>query len=121
MKTFREFILEASEVVNAGTQSVLANRATGRIGGFVRNLIDPSTGPTSKLATSLVRDVVSPKLPKQIQPAVRGAAPLVGTLAGMAKYAPHVSAVLTTFNQGTAKGRVRTGTDQAGKPIYMAK
>lgn len=119
MKTYKEFILEASAVNNAN--QFLTLRVPGRLGNFARSIFDPTTNPVSQAATSLVRDVIAPKLPKPIQPAVRGAAPLVGTAAGMARMAPQASVALSTFNQGTAKGRVQTGTDKSGNPVYMDK
>ena len=125
MKTFRQFILEVnSKITKSQTNNdsnLLAQRATGRIGGFVRNVVDPRTGPISNAATSVVRDVVAPRLPKQIQPAVRTLAPIAGTAVGMTRFAPHTSAIIAGIDAGgTASGKVKTGTYK-GKPVYMAK
>ena len=126
MKTFHQFILESNSKITKpqlpDNNNLLAQRAgAGRIGGFIRNVVDPRTGPISNAATSVVRDVVAPRLPKQIQPTVRTLAPIVGTAVGMTRFAPHTSAIIAGIDAGgTASGKVKTGTYK-GNPVYMAK
>ena len=129
MKTFKEFLLEASSKTTESTNSTTGQDISmitstlksplSQVGSFARNLIDPTTGTVSRVATELTRQAAS-KLPKPLQGPVRQIAPLVGTAAGMTKRAPHASVVLSTFNQRTAAGRVPVrGSD--GKTYYMDK
>ena len=108
MKTFKQFILE------------LQLPSTGKIVRGGATLLNPFVGPASELVGGAT-GALGGKLGGPVGNVIKKAAPVAGLGFAFTRAATPVGVAAATFNQGTAAGKVKVGTDKTGKPVYMDK
>lgn len=116
MKTFKQFYQEAYQL-----NEFQIKPPTGRqIVGGVKSMLNPFIGPAMDVAQGAT-GMVGQKVGGPVGGLLKKVAPAAGLGFAFTRAATPVGVAAATFNQGTAAGRVKVGTDRQGKPIYMDK
>lgn len=115
MKTFQQFCQDAYQLDEFQLPS------SGKIVRGFGSLLNPFATSASELVGGATGALGS-KIGGPVGSAVRKLAPAAGLGFAFTRAATPVGVAAATFNQGTAAGKVKVGTDpKTGKPIYMDK